>query len=60
MADQLELKKMKMEYKRVDAAKEELEFKIEERLVEITRLKEHIVIQDAKLQELAQKIKDFI
>jgi hypothetical protein len=52
----LELKRMKLELINVSAAKYGLEFKIEERLDEIARLKEHIKIQEAKEAELKEKI----
>jgi hypothetical protein len=53
----LELKKLKVELMRVTAARAELELRIEERLDEIERLKEHIKIQLDKETELEQKIK---
>jgi len=53
----LELKKMQVELLRVTAAKAELELRIEERLDEIERLKEHIKISAAKEQELKEKLK---
>jgi hypothetical protein len=51
MAD-LETKRSKLELMRVQTAKAELEFKIEERLEEIGRLKEAIIKQDARAEEL--------
>jgi hypothetical protein len=52
----LELKRIKLELIKVSAARHELEFKIEERLDEIARIKEHIKVQEAKEAELQQKI----
>lgn len=52
----LELKKKKLEYQRVKLAKDELEFKIEERLEEIDRLKSHILIQKQTLDKLQKEI----
>lgn len=54
----LELKRMKLELIKVAAARHEMEFRIEERLDEINRIKEHIKIQEAKEAELAQKIQE--
>jgi hypothetical protein len=53
----LELKKIKVELLRVSAAKAELELRIEERMEEINRIKEHISISEAKEKELEEKIK---
>lgn len=52
----LELKKKKLELERVTFAKKELEFKIEERLYEIERIKEQIVIQDKRILELNKEL----
>lgn len=52
MQDVLEIKKAKLELARVNLAKQEMEFKIEERLQEIARLKEHIALQEKREQEL--------
>ena len=52
----LEIKRLKLELIKVTAAKHELDFRIEERLDEIARLKEHIKVQEAKELELAAKI----
>lgn len=57
MQNSLELKKLKVELLRVSASKAELELRIEERLDEIERIKEHIKISEAKEQELKDKIK---
>jgi hypothetical protein len=52
----LELKRMKLELIKVAAARHEMEFRIEERLEDINRLKENIKIQVAKEVELQEKI----
>jgi hypothetical protein len=52
----LDLKRMKLELVKVSAAKAELEFRIEERLEEIGRLKEHIKVQEDKEVELTARI----
>jgi len=52
----LELKRMKLELIKVAAARHELEFRIEERLEEINRIKEHVKVQEAKEAELIEKI----
>jgi hypothetical protein len=52
----LELKRMKLELIKVAAARHELEFKIEERLEDISRLKDNIKIQEAREAELKAKI----
>lgn len=54
----LELKKKKLELSRVQVARQELEFKIEERLDEISRLKDHIEIQIKKESELTKEINE--
>lgn len=58
MADTLEVKKIKAEMARVVAAKLEMDCRIEERLQEVERLKEHMAVQEAKEVELAAKIAD--
>ncbi len=52
----LELKRMKLELIKVAAARHELEFRVEERLEDINRLKDNIRIQEAKEIELKEKI----
>jgi hypothetical protein len=52
----LELKRIKLELIKVAAARHEIEFRIEERLDEISRLKEHVKVQEAKEAELNEKI----
>lgn len=52
----LELSRKKIELMRVQTARHELEFKIEERLDEINRIKDHIKVQKEKEDELKQEI----
>lgn len=52
----LEKKRKELELERVKLAKKELEFKIEERMEEVNRLREHIKVQDAKIQELEKEV----
>lgn len=52
----LDLKRIKLELVKVAAARAELEFRIEERLDEIDRLKEHIKVQLDREAELTLKI----
>jgi len=54
----LELKRMKLELIKVAAARSELEFRCDERLDEIERLKEHIKVQLDKEAELQAKINE--
>jgi len=54
----LELKKIQVELMRVQTAKMELEYKIEEKLDEVRRMQEHITIQEAKELELKEKIQE--
>lgn len=53
----IEIKKVKVELIQVQAAKATLELRVEERLEEIERIKEHIKISEAKEEELIEKIK---
>jgi hypothetical protein len=53
----LEQRKKELELERVKLAKKELEFKIEERLEEIDRLKSHIEIQNQTIKKIEQEIK---
>lgn len=55
----LEFKKRTLEYERVKLARQELELKIEERLDEVERLKEHIKVQVAKEEEIKQDLKQY-
>ena len=52
----LEKQKKELELARVTLAKKELEFKILEREEEISRLKEHISVQDKKISELTLEL----
>lgn len=54
----LEKKRLQVEYKRVNAAKEEMEYKILEYSEQIKRLEDNIEIQKAKENELLGKIKE--
>lgn len=54
----LELKKTKLELLKVSAAKAEIEFRIDERLDEIERLKQHVKVQEEKEQELMARIEE--
>lgn len=54
----LELKRMKLEVIRVAAARAEMEFKVEERLEDISRLKDNIKLQLDKEAELSAKIEE--
>lgn len=55
---QLDLKRMKLEMVKVAAARAELEFRVEERLDEINRIKDHIKVQLDKETELQGKISE--
>ena len=52
----LNLERKKLELKRVDVARLEMEFKILERLEDINRLKENIVIQENRIEQLNAEI----
>ena len=56
MQNKLEIKKIQVELLRVSAAKAELELRIDERLEEIERIREHIKISEAKEIELKEKL----
>lgn len=53
----LEIKKIRVEYKKVNAAREDLELRILEAQDNIKRLEDHVKIQMAKEDELSEKIK---
>jgi hypothetical protein len=53
----LEQKKKHLELQRVKLAQQELEFKIEEKLEEIERLKTHIAIQKQTVERLETEIR---
>lgn len=52
----IDLKRKKLELSRVQLAREEQEFKIEEKMDEITRLESMIKIQKTKENELSAEI----
>lgn len=52
----LDLKRIKLEMIKVAAARAELEFRVEERLDEVARIKEHIKVQLDKEAELQTKL----
>ena len=52
----IDLERKKLELVKVEAAKYELEFKIKERMADIQRIKENILIQDKKINELNSEI----
>lgn len=52
----LDLKRMKLELAKVATARHELEFRIDERLDEVERLRGHIKVQLEKESELQGKI----
>jgi hypothetical protein len=52
----LDKKKRELELARVRLARQEMEFKIEERLAEIDKLKEHIDIQKKREEDLNKEI----
>lgn len=53
----IEKRKMQLELHRVQAARMDLEIRIEEMKEEMKRLAEHIIIQETKEQELTEKLK---
>lgn len=57
MQNSLEIKKLQVQLLQVSAAKAELELRIEERLEEINRIKEHIKISEAKETELKEQLR---
>ena len=52
----IEIKRKKLELARVQMAKSELEFKVEERIEEINKFKEHVKVQSEKEKELLEEI----
>lgn len=56
MTSHLDIKRKELELLRVETARKELEFKIEERLDDISRLKGHIEIQLKKEAELKEEL----
>lgn len=56
----LELKRKQLELARVLMAKNEMEFRIEERMEEIGRLKDNIKAQEQKQNELNEEINSIL
>lgn len=54
--ESIEIKRKKLELSRVELARHEQEFKIEERMEEINRIKAMIAVQKNKEQELKVEI----
>jgi len=54
----LEEKKKKLQIKKIDTAIAELEYKIEERLEDIKRMEEHIILQRKLEEEVKQELKE--
>ena len=54
----LEIKKMKVEYLRVSAAKAEMEYIIDQRLDEIERIKSNIIIQQNRMNEIYNELQN--
>jgi len=55
----IELKRLHVDYKRVNAAREELEFRVLEFEDQIKRLNANIELQKVKEAELLEQIKNF-
>jgi predicted phage-related endonuclease len=56
--DDLEIKRLEMQILKALAAKAELEFKKAERLRDITRIEDHIKLQEKTEKELTAKLKE--
>ncbi len=54
----IEKKRKALEYERVKLAKLEMEFKIEERLADIERLKGQIKAQQERMNELEEELRE--
>ncbi len=54
----IELEKKKLERRKVETAKYEMEFKILERMADIERIKENMKRQDERMKTLDQEIKE--
>lgn len=54
----LERKKKELELQRVKLAKMDMEFKIEERLEEIKKLKDHVTLQDEAITRIEEEIRN--
>jgi len=55
--NKLELKRKELELGRISQAKQELEFKIEESLDQIERIKQQIVMQEQREEQLKEELK---
>lgn len=56
MLSELDKARKSLELRKVETAKMEMEFRVLERQSEIERLKENILIQDIRIEELKQEI----
>lgn len=56
MATLLDVKRKEVELKKVEASRFELEIKIMEREEEIQRVKDHLKIQDQKIDDIKKEI----
>jgi coenzyme F420-reducing hydrogenase delta subunit len=52
----LERKKKELEIAKVECAKQEMEYKILERMEEIKRLEENILIQEGRIEQLKMEL----
>lgn len=55
---ELEKQKTKLNIKKAETAKLELEYKILERMEDIQRMREHIQLQDQRIDELTKSLKE--
>lgn len=58
MEKSLELKKLQLVISRAENMKLELDMKIDERILDIERMKEHLALQDRVIDEAKQKLKE--
>lgn len=58
MEKALELKKLQLSISRAENAKLELDMKIDERIIDIERMKEHLKLQDKVIEDSKNKIKE--
>jgi hypothetical protein len=56
MAKNLEIKRAEVEIARIKAVRLEMELKIDERMEEIERMREHMKLQEDRIAELEAKI----
>lgn len=54
----LDMMKKKLELSKVKCGKEEMEYRILEREADIKRLKDSIIIQDTRINELTNELKE--